>query len=191
MLHLLKGLMQRQVFCLRFGVLPSVSAACPLETEAAEDSEIQLSLCNSCSRAYRAFPEPQPRPGRWRIAPPLDRATIAWPPSPLLAVTIFVLCFFSKGPGLGLRRRCRPWRSRPKPYPGSPESPCCPSGEPGLSSESALRGCPGDLACRATARWLGECCGWGRDGASFGPQLLIVPHPTPRLADPGSPSYLG
>uniref|UniRef100_A0A9L0SW66 Nucleolar protein 12 n=1 Tax=Equus caballus TaxID=9796 RepID=A0A9L0SW66_HORSE len=35
-----------------------------------------------------------------------------------------------KGLGTGLRRRQRPWRSRPEPYPGSPGTPCSPSGSP-------------------------------------------------------------
>lgn len=85
-------------------------------------------------------------------APPLAGAMVARgvqprPPELLLPV----LCFFREGLETGLRRRRHPWRSQPKPCPGSPETPCSLSGEswpaafpvPPLlagSSDLALRG---------------------------------------------------
>ncbi|KAM9072229.1 nucleolar protein 12 isoform 1-T1 [Megaptera novaeangliae] len=73
----------------------------PPEAVAVEDFGIQLCPCHPCFRAHVAF-----------------LPTAFSEPRP------------SKGPGPGLRRTHHPRRSRPEPYPGSPETLCCPSGFP-------------------------------------------------------------
>lgn len=100
-----------------------------------ESSSARVILALGYTWLFCPWPSLSPNPGEGggRSCP---RATepqllrVLRPLDPPLPVTVLLLCFFSKGPGTGLRRGRHPWRSRPEPYAGSPETLCCPSGKP-------------------------------------------------------------
>lgn len=103
------------------------------------------------------------------------------PPDLPLCVTVLVLCCFSKGLGTGPRKRRPPWRSRPEPYPGSPGTPSCPSGEPWPVLPRILW-LTGDGACGAASCWpvaggMGQV--WGSPLPVECPSPLF-PTPTPQ-----------